>query len=266
MLIDTHSHIDGEEFDADRDEVVNRAKGAGVGSIFIPNTNAKGVDKMLDVCAAYPGYLFPMIGLHPEDVDADFRIALDSLKRRITEGHPFIAIGEVGLDFYWDSTFRQQQIEAFETQVEWALEYRLPLMIHCRSAHSELIEVLDRYRGRGLTGVFHCFTGTADEARALLAFDGFMLGIGGVLTFKKSKLPQALAEAVPLEKIVLETDAPYMAPVPHRGQRNESAFVAEVANRLAQVYQTTLQVVEDTTTRNATKIFKKHPLLRSEMT
>ena len=264
MLIDTHSHIDGVEFDADRQEVIERAKAAGVGSVFIPNTNLAGVDKMLVVCDAYPGYLFPMIGLHPEDVDADFRQALDALKQRLTDGHPFIAIGEVGLDFYWDTTFRQQQIEAFSTQVKWALEFGLPLMIHSRSAHPEIIEVLDWYHDRSLTGVFHCFTGTAEEARDLLAFDGFMLGIGGVLTFKKSKLPEVLAEAVPLDRIVLETDSPYMAPVPHRGERNESAYVANIAERLAEVYQTTRQVVEDTTTRNATRIFTKYPVLRSE--
>ena len=263
MLIDTHAHIDGEEFDADRLEVVSHAKAAGVGSVFIPNVNVAGVGKMLQVCAEYPGYLYPMVGLHPEDVNDDYLKALDTLERMITPDNPFIAVGEVGLDFYWDTTFRAQQVEAFQTQVEWALRYDLPLMIHSRSAHQELVEILEKYRGRGLTGVFHCFTGTEEEARQLLSFDGFVLGIGGVLTFKKSQLPEVLARVVPLERVVLETDSPYMAPVPHRGKRNECAFVAEVAKCLSQVYQVEEEVIETTTTDNATRIFKKYRPLRS---
>ena len=263
MLIDTHAHIDGEEFDDDRLEVISRAKEAGVGSVFIPNVNVAGVGKMLQVCSENPGYLYPMIGLHPEDVDADYQKALDTLERMMTPDNPFIAVGEVGLDFYWDTTFRAQQVVAFQSQVEWALEYDLPLMIHARSAHQQLVETLDKYRGRGLTGVFHCFTGTEEEAQQLLAFEGFALGIGGVLTFKKSKLPEVLARAVPLERVVLETDSPYMAPVPHRGKRNECAFVAEVAKYLSQVYQVEEEVIETTTTDNATRIFKKYPTLRS---
>ncbi len=263
MLIDTHAHIDGEEFDEDRPEVIERARQAGVASIFIPNVNPSGVGKMMQVCAQYPDYLFPMIGLHPEDVDAHFHEALDNLEQLLTDDNPFVAIGEVGLDFYWDTTFKTQQLEAFETQVQWALTYQLPLMIHCRSANLELVEVLEKYRGCGLTGVFHCFTGNEEDVMRLLSFEGFALGIGGVLTFKKSKLPEVLAHHVPLDRIVLETDSPYMAPVPHRGKRNESAFVEHVAERLAEIYGLDRKAVEDTTTHNAIKIFKKYPLLRS---
>ncbi len=263
MLIDTHAHIDGEEFDDDRSEVIDRAKQAGVSSIFIPNVNLQGVDKMLQVCAQYPGYLYPMVGLHPEDVDANFHEALDALEQLLVDDNPFLAIGEVGLDFYWDTTFKTQQLEAFETQVQWAVKYQLPLMIHCRSANKELVDVMEKYQSSALTGVFHCFTGNEDEARRLLAFDGFALGIGGVLTFKKSKLPDVLLHHVPLDRIVLETDSPYMAPVPHRGKRNESAFVLQVAKCLAELYGVEEKVVEDTTTHNAIKIFKKYPFLRS---
>ena len=255
MLIDTHAHIDGEEFDDDRLEVISRAKEAGVGSVFIPNVNVAGVGKMLQVCSENPGYLYPMIGLHPEDVDADYQKALDTLERMITPDNPFIAVGEVGLDFYWDTTFRAQQVDAFQSQVEWALEYDLPLMIHARSAHQQLVETLDKYRGRGLTGVFHCFTGTEEEARQLLAFEGFALGIGGVLTFKKSNLPTTLPNVVPLERIVLETDAPYMAPVPHRGKRNESSYIPYIIERMAEAYSVEPDEVSRITTENAERIF-----------
>lgn len=264
MLIDTHSHIDGEEFDDDRDEVVKRAKDVGVGTILIPNVNAVGLDKMLQICTQHPGYLYPMIGLHPEDVKQDYVDVLDDMEKRIVDGHPFVAVGEVGLDFYWDTTYREEQMEAFDRQVQWAVKYHLPLMIHCRSAHQEMIDVLERYRDCGLKGVFHCFTGTEEEAQRLLSFDGFLLGIGGVLTFKKSKLPDVLANAVPLHRIVLETDAPYMAPVPHRGKRNESAFVVEVAKCLAGVYQVAQSEVEDVTTRNAIEMFGKLPFVGAD--
>ena len=263
MIIDTHAHIDGPEFDEDRLQVIERAKEAGVGAICIPNINPQGVEKMLDVCAQYPDYLYPMIGLHPEDVDSNYPQALSALRERLERPNPFIAIGEVGLDFYWDATYKQQQIEAFETQVQWAIQYQLPLMIHTRSAHKEMVDVMDRYREDGLTGVFHCFTGTQDEAAQLLSFEGFVLGIGGVLTFKKSKLPEVLASTVPLQRVVLETDSPYMAPVPNRGKRNESAFVADVAKCLAQVYQVGLDDITEATTDNARRIFKKTPFLRS---
>lgn len=254
-FIDTHTHLDGHEFDADRDEVMARAKEAGVSKVFIPAIDLPSVDTVLDVCRKYPGYAFPMIGLHPEEVKADWREVLAEMKKRLVPGHPFIAIGEVGIDYYWSREYEKEQLEAFEKQVEWAVEYRLPLMIHCRKGQNEMVNLLNHYADELPGGVFHCFTGNAKEAEQLLRFEHFVLGIGGVLTFKKSHLPEVLPEVVPLDRIVLETDSPYMAPVPMRGERNESAFVKYVLARLAECYGTTGQQVADVTTANVRRVF-----------
>lgn len=257
-MIDTHTHLDGEEFVKDLEQVLQRAQEAGVEKMFLPNVNEATWPRLYSLCQQHPQVLYPMIGLHPEDVNPtqrDVTQVLDDMETLIQSSISVIGIGEVGLDFYWDETYRQEQLDAFERQVEWGVRYHLPLMIHARNAQRELVEVVSRHAEEGLRGVFHCFTGTADEARELLAFDGFLLGIGGVLTFKKSKLPDVLREAVPLSRIVLETDSPYMAPVPHRGQRNESAFVVEVARRLADVYEVGVEEVDRVTTENAKKLF-----------
>ena len=253
-MIDTHSHIYGPEFDEDRDLVVERARQAGVEAILLPNINADSVLPMLELCRAYPQFCFPMIGLHPEDVREDYQTRLAEMEDLLEKPHSFLAIGEVGLDFYWDDTFRKQQIEALERQVCWARDYNLPLVIHCRSAHRELVEVMERHRADNLSGIFHCFGGTCEEAAELLSFDGFVLGIGGVLTYKKSTLPEVL-KTVPLERVVMETDSPYLAPVPHRGKRNESAYVVYVAQRLAEVYGCDVSVVDNVTTSTAKRLF-----------
>ena len=262
-MIDTHAHIDGPEFADDLEEVIQRAKDAGVEKIFVPGICLKDTPHLLEVCQAHPNYLYPMIGLHPENImDEDYHHVLDSLESMLVSEtlqsahspNPIIAIGEIGLDLYWDDTHKQEQIEVFEHQIQWAEKYDLPLMIHSRNAHKELMEVMERHRASNLSGVFHCFTGTEEEARNLLTFPNFMLGIGGVLTFKKSKLPETLAAAVPLSRIVLETDAPYMAPVPMRGQRNEPAFVAHVCRRLAEVYGVSEAEVSSQTNANCEKI------------
>ncbi|WP_315351351.1 TatD family hydrolase [Segatella oris] len=253
---DTHTHLDGEEFKADLPDVISRAKEQGVGRVFIPAIDLKSVDTVLDVCRQYPGYAFPMIGLHPEDVKADWEMQLDAMKSRFNEA-PFIAIGEVGLDFYWDRTFEREQLLAFEAQVEWAVEAQLPLMIHCRKAQNELVHILKKYESRLSGGVFHCFTGNQKEAEQLLQFKRFALGIGGVLTFKSSHLREDLPASVPLERIVLETDSPYMAPVPHRGERNESAFVHLVLEKLAEVYGVSADKVAQVTEENVRRIFTK---------
>ncbi len=258
-MIDTHTHLDGDEFLEDFEQVVQRAQQAGVGKMFLPNVNEATWPRVFSLCQQHPHVLYPMIGLHPEDVNPAQRNVtqvLDDMETLLSQGIPVIGIGEVGLDFYWDETYRREQTEAFERQVGWAERFDLPLMIHARSAHRELVDVISRHAGKGLRGVFHCFTGTADEAEQLLSFDGFLLGIGGVLTFKKSSLPNVLRQSVPLSRIVLETDSPYMAPVPHRGQRNESAFVVEVANRLAEIYGLTLEDVDRVTTENAMRLFR----------
>ena len=233
-FIDTHAHLDGVEFDADRDEVVARAQAAGVSKVFIPAVNLPSVDSILAVCRRYPGYALPMIGLHPEDVKADWRDVLDCMRARLDMP---------------DSPF------AFEEQVRWSVETRLPLMIHCRKAQNEMVRLLRPYAKDLPGGVFHCFTGNEKEAAELLQFDNFMLGIGGVLTFKKSHLPEVLPAAVPLSRVVLETDAPYMAPVPMRGKRNESAYVAYVLGRLAECYGVGEDYVASVTTENARKVF-----------
>lgn len=253
---DTHTHLDGEEFKADLPDVIGRAKAQGVGRVLVPAIDLKSVDTVLAVCRQFPGYAFPMIGLHPEEVKADWEMQLRQLKARFTEAS-FIAIGEVGLDFYWDRTFEREQLLAFEAQVEWAVETQLPLMIHCRKAQNELLHILKRYEKELSGGVFHCFTGNQKEAEQLLKFERFALGIGGVLTFKSSHLREDLPAVVPLERIVLETDSPYMAPVPHRGERNESAFVRLVLEKLAEVYGVSAEEVARTTEENVRRIFTK---------
>ena len=269
-FIDTHCHLDGEEFAADRDTVVQRAIEAGCAQVFLPAIDLQSCHTVLDTCTRYPGYCRPMLGLHPEEVRADWREVLEkircllstddtdgteSLKSVPSVDHVPIAIGEVGLDFYWSREFEQEQLLAFEEQVRWSVETRLPLMIHCRKAQNELVGILRKYARDLPGGVFHCFTGNEQEARQLLDFPGFVLGIGGVLTFKKSHLPEVLPACVPLERLVLETDAPYMAPVPLRGQRNEPAFIRHVVARLAEAYGVPEEVVCSTTTHTAENIF-----------
>ena len=262
--IDTHCHLDGEEFAEDRDAVVQRAREAGCTRIFLPAIDIKSCHTVLDVCAHYPGYCYPMLGLHPEEVRADWREQLATIHQLLksplplerAEGEaPPIAIGEVGLDYYWSREFEQEQLQAFEEQVKWAVEMQLPLMIHCRKAQNEMVAILKRYARELPGGVFHCFTGNEQEARQLLEFDRFVLGIGGVLTFKKSHLPEVLPACVPLDRIVLETDAPYMAPVPMRGQRNESAFIRHVIARMAEAYGVSEEEICRQTTATAERIF-----------
>ena len=252
MIIDTHSHLDGEEFADDLPEVIQRAKDAQVEKILVPNVNLQGLPHLIEVCDSYPDYLYPMIGLHPEDVKDDYQTQLDQMFIFLKENpNRFCAIGEVGLDFYWDETYRNQQLEAFEQQIQWAKQFGKPLMIHARNAFEEIVEIMERHRDDQLEGVFHCFTGTEDEARKLLSFDGFKLGIGGVLTFKKSTLPEVLKNAVPLSRIVIETDSPYLAPVPHRGKRNESAFIIEIVRRLTEIYACNWVNIATETKKNA---------------
>ena len=250
-MIDSHCHLDGEEFHEDLDAVVTRAREAGVTAIGVPGIDLKSCDTVLEVCRRYPGYCFPMLGLHPEEVRADWREVLARIKPFLNKG---VCVGEVGLDFYWSREFEREQIEAFEEQVRWSVELGLPLMIHCRKAQNEMVTILKRFKNQLPGGVFHCFTGNELEARELLQFDRFVLGIGGVLTFKKSKLPETLQAVVPLERIVLETDSPYMAPVPMRGQRNEPAFVAHVAQRLAETYGVSISEVIRQTDENCKKV------------
>lgn len=261
-IIDTHTHIDGDEFKDDLPLTIARAKAAGVGKVFLPAIDLPSVKSVMSVCKAYPHYAYPMIGLHPEEVKANYQQVLDKMHDIMTENlknapeaERFIAIGEVGLDFYWTRENEKEQLQAFARQVEWSIETRLPLMIHCRKGQNEMLHILRPYAEELPGGVFHCFTGNQQEAAQLLAFPRFMLGIGGVLTFKSSHLREDLPAAVPLSRIVLETDSPYMAPVPHRGKRNESAFVALVRDKLAEVYGVSPDEVNEVTSQNAAKTF-----------
>ena len=255
-MIDTHSHIFSEEFKDDLSEVIARAKEIGVEKIFMPNIDDTSVEDMLNVCQAYPDYCFPMIGFHPTSVEGpDAIYKVREMKKHLVEGHPYIAVGEVGLDLYWDKTWLKEQQLILDEQIQWALEWNLPLVVHCREAFPELFQVLEPYKHTELTGVFHSFTGTVDEARELMDYSRFMIGINGVVTFKKSTLPEVLQE-VPLTKLVLETDSPYLAPVPFRGKRNETSYVKRVAVKLAELYGMEIGEVERQTTENALKVFK----------
>lgn len=254
-MIDTHSHLFVEEFSEDLFSVIQRAKEAGVDRVFMPNIDDESLEDMLKVCSLYAGYCFPMLGYHPTSVDASSMAKVLRMKEHLVSGHPFIAIGEVGLDLYWDKTYLYEQKMVLDEQIQWALEWNLPLVIHCREAFSELFEVLKPYKRTGLKGVFHSFTGMMNEAQEALEYDNFMLGINGVVTFKKSALPEVL-KRVPKERLVLETDSPYLAPTPFRGKRNESSYVGKVADKLAEIYEVSASEICSITTRNALKVFK----------
>ena len=254
-FIDTHTHLDGVEFDTDRDEVVERARQAGVSQVFIPAIDLKSVETVLATCHRYKGYALPMIGLHPEEVKDDWQQVLAEMRKYLDhKEHGFIAIGEVGLDYYWSREYEREQLLAFEQQVKWSVETRLPLMIHCRKAQQEMVKLLRPYQKDLPGGVFHCFTGNEKEVAELLTFDNFVLGIGGVLTFKKSHLPETLA-TIPIDRVVVETDAPYMAPIPMRGQRNESAFARYVLQRMAQCYGVSEERMAQVTNENVRRVF-----------
>ena len=254
--IDTHCHIDGEEFDEDREEVITRAREAGVCKVMVPAIDLASSERIIKLCSQYPDYLYPMVGLHPEEVRVDWREQLAAIKSHLEPR--VIAIGEVGLDFYWSREFEGEQQEAFEEQVRWSVETQLPLMIHCRKAQNELVAILKKYEKELPGGIFHCFTGNEIEAQQLLQFDRFVLGIGGVLTFKKSHLPEVLPKVVPLDRIVIETDAPYMAPVPMRGKRNEPAFTQYVLQKLAESYGINEKALAEKTNANVQRIFRIH--------
>lgn len=251
--IDTHCHLDGEEFNDDRLEVIQRAKDAGCIRIGVPAIDFATSKAAIALAQEHKGYIIPMLGLHPEEVKANWRDELNSIYELCKTSEKLI-IGEVGLDYYWSREYEKEQLEAFELEVKWAVEFKAPLMIHCRKGQNEMVRMMRPYAKDLIGGVFHCFTGNAHEAEELLTFEHFCLGIGGVLTFKKSNLPETLAQAVPLSRIVLETDAPYMAPVPHRGKRNESSFILNVIDKLAEVYDTTADEVARVTTENAQRV------------
>lgn len=257
MFIDTHTHPYVEEFDADREDVIARAVEAGAEALLLPNIDEASIAPMLALCEAHRGLCYPMMGLHPTELPAEPAPTLRRMEALLADpASPYVAVGEVGIDLYWDASRRDEQIAVFDEQIRWAVRYQLPLVIHSRSAHRDLVTTLAPYADQLPGGVFHCFGGTEAEARELLeTFPRFVLGIGGVVTFKKSTLPATLAAAVPLSRIVVETDAPYLAPTPHRGHRNEPAYIPLVLTKLAEVYHTTPDVIARETTATARRLF-----------
>ena len=251
-MIDTHCHIDETAYDTDREEVIARQRESGVEAMIVPGVNVASIETVMQVCRANEGYCFPALGLHPEDVKDDWQEQLAIVEQAIRANrNELVAIGEIGLDYYWDKTFKEEQQEVLRQQMVLAKELDLPVILHNRESTEDIVRIAKEVGGRG---VFHCFNGSRETAQQILDM-GFYLGIGGVLTFKNSKLDEKL-DVVPLERILLETDAPYMAPVPHRGERNESRHMIHVAERLAQVYNCSIEDIISTTTRNAKQLFR----------
>ncbi|MCU0441895.1 MAG: TatD family hydrolase [Bacteroidia bacterium] len=252
ILTDTHAHLYAAEFDADRKAMIQRALHKHVSRFFLPNIDVHSIQPMLNLVWEFPEHCFPMMGLHPCSVDEHVEAHLFQIQKWFKK-RTFYAVGEIGLDFYWSVEFKDQQLSAFKKQIQWAIQYNLPINIHSRNATQECIAVLQEMKHPKLRGIFHCFSGNADEAKAIVGL-GFYLGIGGVLTFKNSGLDKAI-EQIGLQHLVLETDAPYLAPVPYRGKRNESAYLLEIAQKLAELKHTTVEKVAAVTTDNSKVIF-----------
>lgn len=252
-MTDTHSHIYLEEFDGDRDEAIARAKSAGLRHLVLPNVDLETYGRMTAVHEAYPAYTSMAMGLHPTSVGEDFRAVLDAV-RRLLDSRRFVAVGEVGIDLYWDKTFKEEQMEAFDTQLHWAEDRRLPVIIHSREATETIADVFRNYRGTLPACVFHSFGGTREDVALIRSFGDFYFGINGVVTFKNSRLAEVL-DTIGLDRILLETDCPYLTPVPFRGKRNESAYVPYVAAKIADTLGVTVDEVSATTDRNAAALF-----------
>ena len=252
ILTDTHSHLYDQKFSEDRAAMIARAFEENVQRIFIPNVDQHTVKGMMDIVAAHPQKCFPMMGLHPCHVKEDFKAELSILKTHLDAGS-FCAVGEIGMDLYWDKSFVEEQKIAFRTQIHWAKEKGLPIAIHCRDAFDEIFEILEDEKDEKLRGIFHCFTGTLEQAHRAIALN-FYLGIGGVVTFKKSGL-DAVVQEIDLKHLVLETDSPYLAPSPNRGKRNESSYLIHIAQKVADLHQVSLEELAKVTTENSKQIF-----------
>jgi TatD DNase family protein len=254
QFIETHAHIYSEEFNEDLALIVKSALANGINKIYMPAIDSSAIAAMLAVEAAYPNNCFSMMGLHPCYVKDNYKEELTIVEDWLSK-RKFAAIGEIGLDFYWDTTFKQQQYASFELQMQWALDYDLPIVIHTRNAMGETIELVKPFAKKGLKGIFHCFSGSKESAMDIIGM-GFHLGLGGVLTYKNAGVAEAIKE-IPMEWLVLETDAPYLSPVPYRGKRNEPAYMIEVAKKLAEIKGLPLHEIAEITTRNAEGIFHK---------
>lgn len=252
IITDTHTHLYSEEFDQDRDQMIQRAIDAGVSRFFIPAIDAASTQPMYDLEQKYPDNVFLMMGLHPTYVKDNF---LDELKHVETElaKRKFYAVGEIGIDLYWDKTHLKEQQIAFRTQIQWAKQYKLPIVIHCRDAFDEIFEILEEEKSADLFGIFHCFTGNHEQALQAISYN-MKLGIGGVVTFKNGKIDQFLNQ-IDLKHIVLETDSPYLAPIPFRGKRNESSYLVNVVSKLADIYDVSEEEIATITTQNSKEVF-----------
>jgi TatD DNase family protein len=252
-LIDTHTHLYTEAFDEDRDQVIKNAIAKGIERFYLPSIDSKYTSRMYDLEKEYPNHIRLMMGLHPTHVKENCKEELQHVEQNLSQ-HRFAAVGEIGIDLYWDQTFLKQQQEVFNTQIRWAKEYELPIVIHCRDAFDEVFEILEDHRGEGLSGIFHCFTGTKDQADRAIDLN-LKLGIGGVVTFKNGKIDQFL-DQISLDHIVLETDAPYLAPVPFRGKRNQSEYLVHILQKLALIYRRSVSEIATITSKNALSVFK----------
>lgn len=252
-FVDSHCHLYSEQFNDDRSIAISEAKTLGVTKIVLPNIDSQSLDGMWDLCTNDPQMFYPALGLHPCSVKENYLSELQVLRSSL-ESKKYVAIGEIGMDLYWDKTFIDQQKAAFLTQCAWAKEYDLPIIIHTRDSFDEIFELLDAIHDDSLRGVFHCFSGNKEQADKIVRYGNFYLGIGGVVTFKNAKLDQAIQD-VPLNKILLETDSPYLAPSPNRGKRNEPKFLWHIAEKLASIYNVPLSEIAKVTTANSTKLF-----------
>jgi len=252
-ITDTHIHLYSELFDSDRDQIINKALRNGITRFFIPAIDSSHTLKMYNLEREYPNNVFLMMGLHPTHVKKNYKKELDHVKEQL-EARKFVAIGEIGIDLYWDKTMLKEQQDAFLIQIQLAKKYKLPIIIHCRDAFNEVFEVLDAEKSDDLHGIFHCFTGTLKQAKRAISLN-MKLGIGGVITFKNGKIDKFLSE-IDLSNIVLETDAPYLSPVPHRGKRNESIYLLNILKKVASIYKIEIQEVARVTTQNSINIFK----------
>ena len=252
-IIDSHTHLFSEEFDPDRDLVIQRAKEAGIEGFCLPNIDVESIERLHCTADQYPAFCYPMMGLHPTSVKAHFRRDLEVIKAWLSK-RKYIAIGEIGLDLYWDQTFISEQIEAFEEQLRWSIEWNLPVAIHTREAFPQVFDSLYKVGVDRLRGVFHSFGGSREELEEIARCENFMIGINGVITYKKANFRDYLP-LFPLERILLETDSPYLPPVPYRGKRNEPAYIVNVAVKLAEVYNLPVETIAETTTKNAGRLF-----------
>lgn len=253
-LIDTHTHLFAQQFDQDRSEVIHRALEKGVKQMLLPNINSSSIQPMLNLCAEFPNNCFPMIGLHPCDMKTNYLEELEIIEEWL-QNEKFVAVGEIGIDLYWDVSTLSIQEDAFRKQVELAKKYKLPVAIHVRDSFDEVLTIIDELNDDNLSGVFHCFTGNEAQANHIINYGGFKLGIGGLVTFKNSNLNNTL-KTISIKYLILETDSPYLAPTPYRGKRNESSYLILVAEKLAEIYGKSLEEVAHITTQNAKELFK----------